>query len=412
MIPGRGSTFDSFSEIHYDEFSKRRLDRIKYDIETQEKEYILSVDEQEFINSLVNNYLLEPITIDLDSEYIPEPFISIEKKTYQDYGQDFEVKTYNFTIKYKFTGSSILFQVRPQTYTLTHHEIFVDYDNQTVSFNFSMINEDPKQFEKLKSFSYDRAFKNLKGVNDFADNWNKRLLSSVNLMYKGIKDQYLKEKQFYSAINVKVNKNTSIVFSAPIIKKRIIPMPKTSPGKEISTSPTMAKQMYDDILKVIYGVGKSMEKKPSTYTGKNEEELRNQLLLFLETRYESTVASAETFNKKGKTDIILKFEDNSNLFVAECKIWRGPIEFLKGITQLFDGYLTWRDSKTAIIVFIKNNDFTSVLNSIKTEISNHEYFVKFVENRGDSSFSYLFHLPADKDKHVFLEVIAFHFDEL
>jgi hypothetical protein len=92
----------------------------------------------------------------------------------------------------------------------------------------------------------------------------------------------------------------------------------------------MAKGMYEDILTIIYNFGKSMERKPSTYSKKNEEDLRDQFLLLLETRYDSTTASGETFNKEGKTDIILKYApDGSNLFVAECKFWHGSSEFLK-----------------------------------------------------------------------------------
>ncbi|MEL6700013.1 MAG: hypothetical protein AAFP89_27570, partial [Bacteroidota bacterium] len=43
--------------------------------------------------------------------------------------------------------------------------------------------------------------------------------------------------------------------------------PKVDKGKEFSSTPTMAKEMYSDILKVIYDAGKSMEKKPALYKG-------------------------------------------------------------------------------------------------------------------------------------------------
>ena len=170
--------------------------------------------------------------------------------------------------------------------------------------------------------------------------------------------------------------------------------------------------MYDDILKVIYDLGKSMEKKPSTYKDKDEEGIRDQFLLVLETRYDSTTATGETFNRGGKTDIILKYaKDSSNLFVAECKFWQGTSEFHKAISQLFDRYLTWRDSKTALILFVTNKDFTSVIDTIKKETPNHPYFLKSTGTRGETSFSFHFHLPQDKDKIVFLEIIAFHYDK-
>lgn len=131
----------------------------------------------------------------------------------------------------------------------------------------------------------------------------------------------------------------------------------------------------------------------------------------METRYESTIASGETFNRGGKTDIILKYaKDGSNLFVAECKFWHGASEFLNAISQLFDRYLTWRDSKAALLLFVTNKDFTKVINTIKRETINHPYFLKSVGTRGETSFSFLFHLPQDNEKVVFLEIIAFHYD--
>jgi hypothetical protein len=174
----------------------------------------------------------------------------------------------------------------------------------------------------------------------------------------------------------------------------------------------MGKETYDDILRVIYESGKSMEKKPSLYKGKDEEGLRDQFLFILETRYEGTTATGETFNRSGKTDIILKYsKDGSNLFVAECKFWQGGSEFLKAISQLFDRYLTWRDSKAVLIVFVKNKEFSKVLQVIRAEIRTHPYYNKDNGIRGETSLSYIFHLSQDKDKMVFFEVLAFHYDK-
>jgi hypothetical protein len=120
-----------------------------------------------------------------------------------------------------------------------------------------------------------------------------------------------------------------------------------------------------------------MEKKPALYKDKDEEGLRDQFLFILETRYEGISATGETFNKKGKTDIILKYTaDNTNLFVAECKFWKGASEFHQAIYQLFDRYLTWRDSKVALILFVQNRDFTKVLEIVNAESEKHEYFKK------------------------------------
>jgi hypothetical protein len=59
--------------------------------------------------------------------------------------------------------------------------------------------------------------------------------------------------------------------------------------------------------------------------------------------------SSETFNAAGKTDILIRVEDR-NIFVAECKFWKGEKHFIPTIDQLLS-YTSWRDTKTAIILF-------------------------------------------------------------
>lgn len=409
---GYGNTIKSFSEISSFDFTRQLSDKIKSEIEGKGKEYILGVDEEEFKAYLIDHYTLEPLTIDYNSETVDEPTVSKEWVEDRFYREKYQTEVFSFTIRYKFTGSSVLFKVQPSTWTMTSADIYVNEQNNTVSFSFKLYKKDPEEFKRTKSDFKRRAFTNLGNTNQVATSWMQSLSGTVNSLFQQQKNKYLQENDFFTAINVKVNKDTTSVFTAPTIKKKVIPQPSVSKHKEFSSEPMMAKEMYDDILKVIYDLGKSMEKKPSTYKNKDEEGIRDQFLLVLETRYDSTTASGETFNRGGKTDIILKYaKDGSNLFVAECKFWHGASEFHKAISQLFDRYLTWRDSKAALMLFVTNKDFTNVIDTIKKETPNHPYFLKTTGTRGETSFSFHFHLPQDKDKVVFLEIIAFHYDK-
>lgn len=409
---GQGNPIKAFSEIDSYKFEQQLSKNIKNEIENKGKEYILGVEEDVYIKYLINKFTLEPIAIDFESEIVEIPQVSKQLVVSRFHEETYQKDVYKFTISYHFSGSPVLFQIQPSSYSLTTTDIYINEQTNSVSFSFKLYNKDPEEFNRAKKEYYSRAFTNLGNTNVFAKNWNDSLSITVNSCFQAQKSKYQQENDFFTAINVKVNKNTTSIFTAPTIKKKVIPQPTLSKNKEISSEPMMAKEMYDDILKVIYELGKSMEKKPSTYKDKDEEGLRDQFLLILETRYDSTTATGETFNRGGKTDIILKYsKDNSNLFVAECKIWHGETEFLNAISQLFDKYLTWRDSKVALIVFVKNKEFTNVLHAIKTSIKKHPYYVKDNGSRGESSFSYIFHLQQDNNKLVYFEVISFHFDK-
>jgi hypothetical protein len=59
--------------------------------------------------------------------------------------------------------------------------------------------------------------------------------------------------------------------------------------------------------------------------------------------------------------------EGRNVFIAECKFWGGEKQFLETIDQLLS-YLSWRDTKAAVIIFNRNANFSDVLKKI-TEIA-------------------------------------------
>ena len=162
----------------------------------------------------------------------------------------------------------------------------------------------------------------------------------------------MKQRQFVAALGVPIRASTEVssTFAVPAIRKKIqLPKPIAS-TEPYSPEPTLDQSIYDGILKVINDTGKVFERLPSTYGDKGEEDLRDHLILQLTPHFELTSTTGETFNRSGKTDILIRY-DNRNIFVAECKVWKGETNHLKTIDQLPLSYLTWRDSKTAIVYF-------------------------------------------------------------
>lgn len=404
------SKIRTFTEV--DSFSAKDQwkEQIRKKIESETKEYILGVDEEEYINFLIEDFKVIPLVIYEESERIEQPKIFKEKRTDNYRGYEYEEDVYLFNVKYTFSGSKVLFKIKPSSWTVTSYEIDVDDYNNIVSFSFKLYEQNPDKFKAEKSSAFKAAFTNVENVNAFATEWNNSVEKLVRSEFKTVKEKFLSENDFFAAINISTNKNTDSIFSVPTLKKVDIPQPKIDKNKEFASIPTMSHNMYKDIVKVVYNAGKSMEKKPALYLNKDEEGLRDQFLFILETRYEGITATGETFNKKGKTDIILKYSaDNTNLFVAECKFWKGASEFHQAINQLFDRYLTWRDSKVALMFFVQNKDFSKVLETAKEEAKKHSYFKEVISYDGESSFSYVYRLQNDEDKDVFLEIILFNF---
>lgn len=125
--------------------------------------------------------------------------------------------------------------------------------------------------------------------------------------------------------------------------------------------PRTPDQIYEKILEIISLAGNDMERRVLSHKDRNEPELRDVLLASLNS-HKDIFSSGESFNKRGKTDILVS-SVNETIFIAECKIWRGKKSLQEAIEQLLS-YLTWQDSRVALIVFYKNKEFLSSLQSI------------------------------------------------
>lgn len=168
--------------------------------------------------------------------------------------------------------------------------------------------------------------------------------------------------------------------------------------------PALAMEAYNHILKVIQAAGVSMERGPQSFERMNEGELRDQLLMVLNSHYGGV--SAETFNKQGQTDILVRHEGH-NLFIGECKIWRGAPEVRQAIAQLLR-YTTWRDTKTAILFFARRKDVSGILKRILEVFREHKNFVR--EDRDyplEGALRFVMRHGSDADRTMLVTVMVF-----
>jgi len=121
-----------------------------------------------------------------------------------------------------------------------------------------------------------------------------------------------------------------------------------------------------------------------------EEDLRYHFLVQLKGAFQGQ-ATGETFNFQGKTDILIRV-DGKNVFIAECKFWQGEKMFLETLDQLLS-YLSWRDTKTAVLIFNRNADFTAVLAKIREFVPKHPECKRDAGAKNETEFRYVFPQP-------------------
>jgi hypothetical protein len=95
-----------------------------------------------------------------------------------------------------------------------------------------------------------------------------------------------------------------------------------------------------------------------------------------------------------------------NVFIAECKFWKGEKAFLATLDQLLS-YLSWRDTKAAVLIFNRNADFSSVLAKLREAVPKHPHFKRDRGASGESILRYIFGQPNDANREIILTVLAF-----
>ena len=168
--------------------------------------------------------------------------------------------------------------------------------------------------------------------------------------------------------------------------------------------PVLSAVDYEHILSVVTNMALVMERSPSAFTAMDEEALRSHFLVQLNGHYEGQ-ASGETFNYEGKTDILIRAEGR-NIFIAECKYWNGAKKFGETIDQLL-GYVSWRDTKTAVIIFNRNRNFSHVIETVPDAVKEHPNFKRAVDNDGEGRSRYVLAHRDDKNREMILTVLAF-----
>lgn len=237
---------------------------------------------------------------------------------------------------------------------------------------------------------------------------NKILPKSVFQAYAQYIDAYF--AYFRNAHPCVVSSEDKSIESCKQIEKiDVIEETNTSCSKQII--PHIDDTLYQNILQYIDITYQGYERYPNNYKGRDEEELRDSILPHLQAKFSNYTATGETFNKNGKTDICIKHTDGSNLFIGECKIWKGESFFAEAINQLFDRYVTWHDTKVALIVFVQNDCFTKIISKAKTAIKQHPYFVSSVDENNEHLGSYIFHHAEDHEREIKLELMLYHFNK-
>lgn len=244
--------------------------------------------------------------------------------------------------------------------------------------------------------------------------WIKNDLNTFNGSLKSAVDQTISTRRQRILSNqgriaslgipLKNRLDTPKTYTAPEVRRKMMPSLPPASSTPYEPEPVLDMENYNHILSVVQNMAQVMERSPSAFKGMGEEDLRQHFLVQLNGQFEGAV-TGETFNVHGKTDILLR-ANGRNVFIAECKFWKGPKHFRETIDQLL-GYTAWRDTKTAILIFNRGTSMSKVLEGVAAETTGHKNFKRKVEWKHESGFRYMFHHNGDPNREFLLTILIF-----
>lgn len=375
-----------FNGIESNEFFNNNKNKMAAEVSQMSDSDINSCIFEEWTSYLADKYYISPITI--FEENVDRSMVEVKVKKYnQCRFFDFDPEYYivdgvRITFKVMFDGEPELFTIKPNPRLISKFDVqgFCsplkdDYGFFSLDFEYTkqeLEERGDKMLDYVQS-CFVSKFRNYKTMFVYVNNEVVKYNNSLSEYARRLLEERKKKADSLAFISktlqipLPINKNAPNI--KPVQLKRVVrSVPKKPSTKTIVPEPYISDEDYNNINKIIYNYGTTMEKTAKTYFLNTEEELRDHLLAALNTHYYN--ATGETFRKIGKTDINIEFE-NKAAFIGECKIWHGEQLFQDAIQQIIN-YSTWRDVKVSVIIFNKENkSFPMLLSKIANWISDN-----------------------------------------
>jgi hypothetical protein len=409
-----GTKFRLFGERDFHQWERDRLQALKDKVQEEVREYILNVNEAEYIEHLTAEYSVEPVEFDLTAAEATDTERPVSEAVWgpgrRPSSASRTMPVYTFHIP--FTGLPELLRCGPTSRLLHTLDVQVDESPRRIAFDVVCVGNDAgfvnSQYVETAKFIREQS----SNLRSDTDRYNAAMATRVREAFLARKTELMRQVDVASRLAVPLRRNAApATFAVPVKSpKRIFPRPAASVSGSNETHPTLDGSLYAEILQLFHDLGKQMERLPTTYKGKDEQTLRDHFLLMLQPHFGMEgSATGETFNAAGKTDILLRYE-NRNLFIAEFKFWQGEKRHLETIDQMLS-YLTWRDSKAAIVYFVRAKEMVAPLRAIEESTPRHPAFVRLAARKEESWFSYDLHLSGGAKQPVKVAILCFHVPE-
>lgn len=341
---------------------------------------LLNTPVADLVAHFVEKFRIEPITLLRANWYAKTSEVRVDVSNdplrwIDESRKPFFIAGERTDVHVPFSGESELFYSRANTFNMNPPRAVIQ--NSELLLRYEFPSDAPRETRPL----VDQALKEI----EEHIGWQRPMIDAHNNALPGLAKTYIEirrsrllgqsKRAEALGIPVRPREGAPKTYAIPTVRKKAAPALPPASLSEFKPEPAWAMDQYEQALTIMQSMALVFERSPEAFKSMDEEALRTHFLVQLNGQFEGN-ATGETFNKSGKTDILLRVEDR-NVFITECKFWKGPKAFGEAIDQLL-GYATWRDGKTVILMFNRGTDTSTVLSGIDTTVKVHANFKRAV----------------------------------
>jgi hypothetical protein len=383
---------------------------IPQEVDTIPEGQFLEASDEQIVEHLESRLRIEPITLYEDKatmeDYETKVDVAGDRQRYIREHGPFYIPGREVKIYIPYTGDKKLWHTRPSSHFMVLPTGYAE-ENQLIITIVKPHDANKGSFKEEFDRNMDLIKKYLENQKQEIDPFNYQLKQKIENAVKARRERIERHSGLTKVIGIPLRRKNGVPDIEKIkLERNIIkPLPKPS-RKGSQPEPGITEQQYEDILSLIRHQGRSFEQAPKTYAIHDEEELRNIMLANLNSIYQGE-ANSEAFRAAGKTDIKIEAKDRS-AFVAEGKVWTGSKRAGEAIDQLLS-YTTWRDCKSALIMFNKNvANFSDIQVKLPAALQRHKLYKREISCQYQGEWRYIFRSQDDDNKEITVHVFLFN----
>jgi hypothetical protein len=314
-----------------------------------------------------------------------------------------------FTLAVPIIGNPEMFARKPTTYP-TNPPMANIYPAQENQWEMRLYCEGGREAHEVKSdfdAQLDQIEQCLTWSRNDIDAHRRTLEIEIRKIASERRAKLLADRNIHANIGFPIRRRPDADTYTVPIRRRKVDAPRKAPSAPLAPfepEPILPADDYEAALRALINMRNALERSPSTTEQLTENGIRDLLLVSLNAQFEGS-AAGEVFNGEGKTDILIRSDDR-NVFIAECKIWRGHQTVTGALDQLLS-YLVWRDTKAALLLFIRDADVTAVTEKAIAQITAHPNYKRRGKIANDERHDFVIHANGDPHREIHLAFLPF-----